>query len=422
MAMASDSYPVLYLDNTFTFGGAINSLACLLKALDRDRFAPILVTGQPRDFLESHFPETICHSVALLLPWVHNQTYRRLADWPIFRPRPLRRLLKLSRFLYWQLFVTTPEAWRYYRLGRRHRVRLVHLNNILGSQLAGILAAKLLRVPCVAHLRDFEEVDSITRLYARLIDHHVAISSAIRQNLLELGVPAEKISIVHDAVDPRSFARGENTGFHEEFGLTPGRPSFGIFGRIVPWKGIDEFVQAAKVVFDRVPEAVAFIVGHVSDGDQQYLQEVRQRVAQLGLEGRVIFTGYRPDVPYLMSSMDVVVHASTRPEPFGMVVIEGMLMGKPVVATKGGGPLDIVIDGQTGFLVGPADTQAMAEKIVSLLTRPELRESMGEKGRARIVEHFSSERHAAKIAAIYERLGQKTVAPRRTRRARREPV
>lgn len=420
--MAADKCPILYLDNTYTFGGAINSLACLLRALDRDRIAPVLVTGQPRDFLARHFPATICHSVPLRLPWVHNRIHRRLAGWPIFRPRPLRRLLNGGRFVGWQLFVTAPEAWRYYRLGRRHGVRLVHLNNILGSQLAGILAAKLLRVPCVAHLRDFEEVDGMTRFYARLIDHHVAISSAIRQNLLDLGVPPEKISTVHDAIDAGSAPPGDGTDFQREFALPPATPVFGIFGRIVPWKGIAEFVQAAKKVCDAVPEATAFVVGHISDGDHNYLQEVKEQVKDLGLEKRIVFTGYRQDVTQLMNRMDVVVHASIRPEPFGMVLIEGMLMGKAVVATKAGGPLDIVIDGETGFLVAPADVQAMAEKIILLLTRPELRESMGAQGRARVVEHFSSERHAAKISAIYGRLDQKGIAPRRTRRARREAV
>jgi glycosyltransferase involved in cell wall biosynthesis len=407
MTMASDRYSILYLDNTYTFGGAINSLACLLRALDRDRFTPILVTGQPHIFVKQHFPRTSFYCASLRLPWVHNHIYRKLADWPVFDYPPMRRLLSCGRFVWWLLLVHLPEAWRYYRLGRRHRVGLVHLNNILGSQLAGILAAKLLRVPCVAHLRDFEEIHPVTRFYARLIDHHIAISSAIRQNLLDLGVPAEKISIVHDAIDPTVFASGESKDFHGEFGLAAGTPIFGIFGRIVPWKGIIEFVQAARVVCDGVPNAVAFIVGHVSDGDQHYLRKVRQLVKELGLEDRVIFTGYRSDVPYLMNCMDVVVHASVRPEPFGMVIIEGMLMGKPVVATKAGGPLDIVLDGETGFLVEPADPPALAEKIMLLLSRPDLRESMGSKGRARIVEHFSSARHAGQIAAVYERLGKR---------------
>jgi glycosyltransferase involved in cell wall biosynthesis len=412
MTMVSDRYPILYLDNTYTFGGAINSLACLLRALDRDRFVPILVTGQPHIFVKQHFPRTSFYCASLRLPWVHNHTYRQLADWPIFQPRPMRQALNLGRFFWWLLLVHLPEAWRYYRLGRRHRVRLVHLNNILGSQLAGILAAKLLRVPCVAHLRDFEEISPITRLYARLIDHHIAISSAIRQNLLELDVPNEKISIVHDAVDAQSFAPLSRLDTGAEFGLPPGRPTFGIFGRLVPWKGIAEFVRAARIVCDRMPEAVAFIVGHVSDGGQRYLQEVKELVRGLGMEDKVIFTGYRQDVPELMSSMDVVVHASIRPEPFGMVVIEGMLMAKPVVATRAGGPLDIVVDGETGFLVEPADPQAMAEKLLLLLSRPELRYSMGTSGRARIIEHFSSARHAARVSSIYEQLLDVAAEPR----------
>ncbi len=103
------------------------------------------------------------------------------------------------------LFITLPEALLYWWIGRKHKVRLVHLNNIMGSQLAGILAAKMLNVPCIGHLRDFEEVDRVTKVYARLIDYHIAISGAIKDNLINLDVPREKIAVVYDAIDLQDF-------------------------------------------------------------------------------------------------------------------------------------------------------------------------------------------------------------------------
>ncbi|MGI6388554.1 MAG: glycosyltransferase [Desulfomonilia bacterium] len=238
MKSKKDNVPVLYLDNSYTFGGAINSLEYLVRALDKDRYEPILVTGQPEDFLSEHFSDITYYHVDLKLQWVNNDFYKALVSVPLFRNRLMLRTLNSLRGIYWIIFHDIPEALKYYRIGRRHQVRLVHLNNILGSQLSGILAARMLGVPCIAHLRDFEKPGFATRIHARLIHHHIAISSAIRDNLLELGVPVEKISIIHDAIDLDEFNDAVDTGYLEkEFSVKPEHKLFGVFGRVIGWKG-----------------------------------------------------------------------------------------------------------------------------------------------------------------------------------------
>jgi len=398
--------PILILDGTSEFGGAITSLNYLLRALDKEQFKPVLVSGQPREFLAEHFDCTWYHYVPKLT-WMRNSlVYRKIVLLRVFRIRLLLRTLNLLRFLYLVVFVTLPEAFRYFCLGRKHQVALVHLNNILGSQLAGILAAKLLRVPCVAHLRDFEEVHPITSFYASLVDHHIAISGAIRDNLRQLGVPVEKITVVHDAIDLPYFQSTAYDGhLAGEFGIAPGQPTFGIFGRVVEWKGIREFILAAHEVIADTPDARAFVVGAPSDGDDVFFLSMQQLAADLGLSGKIVFTGYRKDVPALMGLMDVIVHASIRPEPFGMVIIEGMAMKKPVVATNGGGALDIVIDGETGFLVEMGDTKALGRAICTLLHQHDLRRTMGLAGLARVSRQFTSSRYAGQIETIYQHMG-----------------
>lgn len=401
----NDKISILILDNTFTFGGAINSLCYLIRAIDPEKFAPILVTGQPIEFLKANFAETKWYHYVPKLPWVNNHIYKRIAAIPLFRVRLFQKVLNLARFIYWLLFVTLPEALRYYYLGKKHHVALVHLNNILGSQLAGIVAAKLLGIPCVAHLRDFEEVHPVTRFYAGLIDHHVAISGAIKDNLLQLGVPEDKITIVHDALDLKEFnADVGSDHLFKEFALTPDTPRYGIFGRVVDWKGIREFLLAAHQVAAQVPDARGFIVGGPSDGDEAYFREMQALAGELGLGNKIIFTGYRTDIPAMMKFMDIVVHASNRPEPFGMVVIEGMAMGKPVVATRAGGPLDIVKDGETGFFAEVGDVESLALSVIALLCQPNLCSMMGLAARLRVEQHFSSHLYAAKIEEIYLQL------------------
>ncbi|WP_298435841.1 glycosyltransferase family 4 protein [Geobacter sp.] len=397
--------PILILDNTSAFGGAINSLCYLLRALDKEQFEPVLLTGQAKEFLAEHFDCTCYHYVPSHA-WQDNLFYRKISAIRLFRFRSLRKVLNLWSFLYWVAFITIPEAVKYFLLGRKHRVALVHLNNMFGCQIAGILAAKFLRVPCVAHLRDFEAVDLFTRFYARLIDHHVAISSAVRDNLRQLEVPDERITIVHDALDLADF-QSEVDGSYlvEEFGLAPEQPTFGIFGRVVEWKGIREFILAVREVVEEIPEARAFVVGGHSDDDKGFFRSMQQLAVDLGVAGKVVFTGYRKDVSALMGLMDVIVHASTRPEPFGMVIIEGMAMKKPVVATRGGGPLDIVVDGETGLLVEMGDAEALGRAISTLLRQPELRRTMGLAGLARVSHQFTSRRYACQIASIYQHLG-----------------
>ncbi|WP_136514437.1 glycosyltransferase family 4 protein [Geomonas edaphica] len=394
---------ILTLDNSFTFGGAINSLAHMVKALDRETVEVILVTGQPRPFVEEAFPGTTCYHYRPKLSWVDNGWYRRMTGFPPFGMRPLRRALNALRFLYWCLFVYLPEGVRYYRIGKRHGVHLVHLNNIFGSQIAGIVAAKLLGVPCVAHLRDFEEVDRVTRFLARLVDHHVAISGAIEANLLELGVKRSRISVVHDAIDLEAFVGAPPIdSLCAEFGIAPIAPRYGIFGRVIDWKGIKEFILAARKVKDAVPDAVAFIVGGASDGTAAFYQEMQDLVRRLGLEKDVVFTGYRQDIPALMGFMDVVVHASNRPEPFGMVLIEAMAMSRPVVATRAGGPLDIVEEGTTGKLVDMGDVAGLADAVIVLLRNRPLMEAMGKAARRRVEKHFHNGLYAGKMHDVFK--------------------
>ncbi|HOS28163.1 MAG TPA: glycosyltransferase [Deltaproteobacteria bacterium] len=398
----NNKIPILYLDNSYTFGGAINSLEYLVRALDKDRYEPILVTGQPEDFLSEHFSDITCYHIDLKLQWVNNDFYKALVSVPLFRNRFMLRTLDFLRGIYWIVFHDIPEALKYYRIGRRHNVKLVHLNNILGSQLSGILAAQMLGVPCVAHLRDFEKSSLSTRTHARLIHHHIAISSAIRDNLLELGVPREKISIIHDAIDLDEFNDAVDTGYLEkEYAVKPEHKLFGVFGRVIGWKGIREFILAAAKVIEKNPNARAFVVGSPSDGGEEYYNEVVELTKSLGIERNVVFTGYRKDVPALMKLMDVIVHSSITPEPFGMVVIEGMAMGKPVVATRGGGPIDIVAEGETGFLVQMGNSNEMAEKLLTLFNNKKLSSDMGRKGRARVELMFCKERYARQVEKVY---------------------
>lgn len=396
---------VLFLDNSSTFGGAIESLAHLVDCLADRGFASVVVSAQPEDSLTRVFPDSaVTRSVDVPVRWQRRHKtglYRLLAG---MRTRSvLSRGVSALAVLDWHLRRTLPSALRYARIGRRHRVDLVHLNNALESQLEGLAAARLLGVPCVAHARGFQQPTRALRLLAPRVDRHVAISEAIRENLLEIGAPEERISVVHDGMDLEAFRRSHDTrSIRDDLRIRPGVPAFGLFGRIIEWKGVREFLLAAEQVLERFGSAYALVVGDESDGSPDYFRQVRSLAEDSDVADRILFTGYREDVPALMQTLDVVVHCSIEPEPFGMVIAEAMAAGKPVVAADRGGPLDIVVEGETGFLVDPRDTEALASAIGRLLDDPALAEEMGAAGRRRARRLFGKERYAREIAEIYE--------------------
>ena len=173
----------------------------------------------------------------------------------------------------------------------------------------------------------------------------------------------------------------------------------GIVGRLDPWKGQHVFLQAfAKAFPDGREEAI--LVGTSLFGAEEYREQLERQAADLGLDGRVDFRGFRRQVEDELRRLDVLVHASTIPEPFGQVVVEGMAMGLPVVAADAGGPAEVIADGVNGLLYPPGDVDELAILLRRLATDAALRERLGEAARVR-AEDFTGERIAPKVIAVY---------------------
>ena len=395
---------VLSIDNSFTFGGAIISLSHLAKSIDKNKFPLVIVSGQSEDYLEKSFPDCIRYHYKPKLAWINNNIYLKISNFFLFKNLFAKKALSILRLFYWLFFINIPQGFKYYKIGRRHNVKLVHLNN--GIFIEGILAAKLLRVPCVSHTRSIcPPLKFADRLVAKLVDHYIAISESVRKSILQTGISNNCITLIHNAIDTDEFNIDIDISYlSEEFNIKPGQPRYGIFGRVIPWKGTKEFILAAKEINLAFPESKAFIVGDISDGDMVFFRELQSLIGKSKLKNSVIFTGYRKDIPALMAFMDIIVLASNVPEPFGRVVIEGMATGKPVVATKGGGPLDIVEDGNTGYLVSMGNSVELGEAIIKLLNNVELCKEFGSRGRKRVELMFDNKKYAEKIEKIFVRL------------------
>jgi glycosyltransferase involved in cell wall biosynthesis len=177
-------------------------------------------------------------------------------------------------------------------------------------------------------------------------------------------------------------------------------PLIGIFGRLQRWKGMHTLVQAMPAVLERHPDARCVIVGGEHDLEPGYREELERSVDSLGLDGHVVLAGFQSDVPLWMNAMDVLVHASDR-EPLGLVVLEGMALGKPMVAGDGGGPVEVVEPGRSGLLTPFEDADALASALVRLLDDPAAARRMGEEARRR-ADDFSVTHYAENLVSALE--------------------
>jgi glycosyltransferase involved in cell wall biosynthesis len=168
---------------------------------------------------------------------------------------------------------------------------------------------------------------------------------------------------------------------------------------------VDVFLRAvASVARDR-PNVAALVVGGALYGrDHEYAEGLPHLASQLGLGDRVMFTGHREDALSLIAACDVVVHASLEPEPLGMVVPEAMALGRAVIASRTGGPEEVVEDGATGLLVSPGDERELAGAIAALVDNPGERSRLGTAGRDAVRRYWSASRMASDFADLYRSL------------------
>jgi glycosyltransferase involved in cell wall biosynthesis len=322
--------------------------------------------------------------------------------------RPKLRLMvrRLASLL--DLFVVTiPYSWQLYQWAKHRKIKLIHQNN--GFDLGSLFLSWMLRVPLVAYQRGDEWNSPVVRLLARCVRRFVANSVTTRASLRSLGIPSGRISVMYPPVDFDTLRISPAPMVtRETFGVDSASPSFGILGMLLPWKGHGVFLNAAQRVFERIPDARAFIIGAAPHRTKEYEDELLALAKELGIADRVIFTGFRNDVPDMLRLLDVVVHASVNPEPFGRVIAEAMAMKRPVIASSAGGPTEILEDGRTGFLVAPGDDAALADRIVALLLDPGLAERIAEAGYQDARKRFSADVHAQRMQQIYEMvLGKK---------------
>ena len=286
---------------------------------------------------------------------------------------------------------------------RRHQIDVVHCNNGVLINDAAVRAARKARVPCVVHSRGPEYPSLVGRFFAGQVDHFMPVSNFVAATVHALGMDDADMTVVPEGLDCPAFTlKADPMGFRQDIGVSPDVLLVGMVGCFVGWKGHEVFLEACVDILEQ-EDAVAVLVGDSPVSSPEQMQVLQAKAEALGIRERVIFTGHRSDVASAMAAFDVVVHASTAPEPFGRVLLEAMAVRSPVVATDAGGPAEVLTHGQDGLLVAPADVAAMARSVVSLLKDATLRKSMGEAGYSTCLK-YSMPHHVNLITGVYRKL------------------
>lgn len=363
---------VLFLNDSARIAGAEKSLALLAGNLDASRFEKAVVC--PPGPYSAYLKERQIPVIESELYYYARRTGLR---------RYLHSLLKLVSLV------------------RSFRPDIIHCNSYRAAHW-GIPLALLLGVRVVCHIRDAR----YTRWSAWLMKHSprsvrfIAISSAVRQALLSVGVDSARIDVIHNCSDLKAFYPGvmPASDIVAKRGLR-----LGVFGRIEERKRVVDAVEAVGLLDESVDPHL-FIVGDAwTENGAAVERALRSRIRELGIENRVTFTGYRTDIPEIIAALDMVLMPA-EDEPFARVVLEGMCMEKPVIGTRSGGVPEVVEDGMSGLLVPPRDPQALAQAIRSLVDDPAAARRLAQHGRLRAINEFSVESHLRRVEETYGRV------------------
>jgi L-malate glycosyltransferase len=294
-------------------------------------------------------------------------------------------------------------AWRLSRILKQLKPDIVHAHDPHGVAMAGLalsMSTQLAKPPLVAARRvDFHlRGSSLSRWKYRQVDCFLCASEAIRQMLIGDGVPAARAVTVHEGIDLERVEAAPPANLHAELWLPHHAPIVGNVAALVPHKGQRHLIEAARLVLPQVPDA-RFVIA----GEGELRPALERQIKDHHLEKHVLLAGFRPDVLSLHKAFDIFVMSSVT-EGLGTSLLDAMAAGKSVVATTAGGIPEVVVDGETGFLVPPRDHDAMAGAIVTLLKDDALRHRMGEAGRARVRAIFSAERMVQETLRVYQRV------------------
>lgn len=377
-----------------TVGGSYHLMYDLIRALDREQYMPVagfhvdnLVADRlRRDGVETHifeFPQPFTIGVDYL-------------DGVL---APVRKGVNFfKRFML--------PALRYARFLRSHQIDLVNLNNSINRNFSWMLAAMISRTKCMTHEMGINDsFPFAARFFGKRLESIVCLSHAIHDNMIKKGVGYPQSEVIHCGIDlSRYRIKATPAQLRERHSIGSKDPVIGVVGNIKYWKGQDTIVRATGIIKEKYPNIRCLLVGDCSPSDLTYKAGLLEVCKRMSIADNVLFTGFQENAIDYMNLMDIVVHTSVLPEPFGIVTLEAMSLAKPLVSTDIGGPTEVVVDGETGLLVTPGQPERLAAALLSLLSHMDKARQMGLAGKDRLQKEFAFEKSMERTMRVYDRI------------------
>jgi glycosyltransferase involved in cell wall biosynthesis len=383
---------ILFLGLSSQPGGAELQMLSLIDELDPARFRAVIALAE--DGPLSSTLRGLSHTVAIVP-----------SMGALLRGAPDRRTV------IYNAAALGPTVAALRRLVIEHSIDLIHGYAEATVKYAAILRLLTRRPTLVTFLearlprRNWIHQAGLAMALANGVDTIISPSHSAAAGLIDAGITAKKITVIHHGIDLARFSATEEARLKARryFGICDAEPLVGLGARFTRMKGHDVLLKAIASLRDRGRRISTIISGKpLFDGERVWHEEIHRLILALGLEDRVTLIGWLDELAPLYAASDVVVHPCTLPDTLPLAVLEAMAAGRPVVASRIGGLPELVINDRTGLLVEPGDHIALADAILELIDDPEKARRFGSNARQRAVESFDQRCYGTKIMEIYD--------------------
>lgn len=381
---------ILFFDTNTEIGGVVTMLTTMLRKLDRRLFKVAVACqrgGRPERAISRIPDQELVRCAFGTKPAEIRRPFRQWLHDVAMIPVTVGTIFRLSWFVL------------------KNRIEVLHTSDKIRSVFICYSVSVLTRRPFVYHVHGPYVPNALNRLALDRAQAIVANSHAMKADYVrQIGECMERIQVVHNGTEILPEVDGPD--MRRQLGIEPDAIVVGISSRLAPSKGQEEFLRSAARVLEQAPGTWFIVAGDdsIEDGNRGYLERLKALAVSLGIAHRVKFLGFCDDMTPVYRTMDIAVDAAWE-EAFGMVVIEPMVFGKPVIATNAGGIREIVENGRNGLLVQPKNIDAMSEAMLSLVLDGSLRKRLGARARVVVAERFDATLHAQRLSEVLENAG-----------------
>lgn len=381
-------YKIFYCEtsNDGTVGGSHSCMYNLIRYSDRSKFEFTVGVFFENQYVQKYNDLKIDVVIIPIVPSRRNGWFmtRKLINW-------YNREYRLENFLLSYI--------------DNHKFDILMMNNTIYESKNFLRVGRRLELPVAVYERGIMQYRPEHIVASEHVDASIAVSKAIMKNMSDYKFRSKIIELIYDGIDPDLYKGPfERSKIKKDLNIPVDSKVIGIVGNVRTWKGQEYFIKAIVALTQRYPDLHGLIIGGWSDVDLDYLKSLRQMVDDADLSHRIFFLGYRKDTPALLSILDVFVHASIQPEPFGMVLLEAMAAKVPVVATRLGGPMEILNGGKCGTLVQPENAYEIAEGCIRYFSDDIYRRDIVEKAYIRLCEKFHITNTVKNVGNLLEKL------------------